>query len=94
MQRTQIVVERLTKNIRENSLSDIFGHYGEIEDIELPINRQCTFSFLEPIERAPKKQETFPTVFSRNPLRILTWCSSRPQSRLGLYCVLQGGRCP
>ncbi len=39
----QIVVERLTKNINEDHLYEIFGQYGEIDDLDLPVNRQCTF---------------------------------------------------
>ncbi|KAK4133563.1 RNA-binding domain-containing protein [Trichocladium antarcticum] len=36
----QIVVERLTKNINEDHLYEIFGQYGEIDDLDLPVNRQ------------------------------------------------------
>ncbi|RCI12096.1 hypothetical protein L249_0882 [Ophiocordyceps polyrhachis-furcata BCC 54312] len=36
---TKIVVERLSKNVREAHLSEIFGHYGPIQDLDLPINR-------------------------------------------------------
>jgi RNA-binding protein with serine-rich domain 1 len=35
----QIVVERLTKNVNENHLWEIFGEYGEIQDLDLPLNR-------------------------------------------------------
>lgn len=38
---TKIVVERLTKNINENHLREIFGQFGEIEDLDLPLNRTC-----------------------------------------------------
>ncbi len=38
---SQIVVERLTKNINEGHLREIFGFYGEIRDLDLPMNRQC-----------------------------------------------------
>ncbi|KAK1573381.1 uncharacterized protein LY79DRAFT_593967 [Colletotrichum navitas] len=34
-----IVVERLTKNINEDHLEEIFGQYGRIKDLDLPINR-------------------------------------------------------
>ncbi|KAK2074957.1 hypothetical protein P8C59_009125 [Phyllachora maydis] len=36
---TKVVVERLTKNVNEEHLWEIFGHYGEIEDMDLPIGR-------------------------------------------------------
>ncbi|KAL1841728.1 hypothetical protein VTJ49DRAFT_6642 [Mycothermus thermophilus] len=34
-----IVVERLTKNVNEDHLYEIFGEYGEIDDLDLPISR-------------------------------------------------------
>ncbi|RYP36518.1 hypothetical protein DL767_003341 [Monosporascus sp. MG133] len=37
----KIVVEKLTKNINEDHLREIFGHYGPIRDLDLPMNRQC-----------------------------------------------------
>ncbi|KJZ72562.1 hypothetical protein HIM_08086 [Hirsutella minnesotensis 3608] len=37
--RTKIVVERLSKNVREAHLREIFGFYGPIQDLDLPINR-------------------------------------------------------
>lgn len=40
----QIVVERLTKNVNEDHLREIFGQYGPIEDLDLPINRSCKYS--------------------------------------------------
>ncbi|SPJ89591.1 related to RNA-binding protein Y14 [Fusarium torulosum] len=36
---TKIVVERLSKNINEQHLYEIFGQYGRIKDLDLPINR-------------------------------------------------------
>ncbi|GJC84791.1 RNA-binding protein with serine-rich domain 1-A [Colletotrichum liriopes] len=36
---TKVVVERLTKNINEDHLEEIFGQYGRIKDLDLPINR-------------------------------------------------------
>ncbi|RYP00663.1 hypothetical protein DL764_006437 [Monosporascus ibericus] len=36
----EIVVEKLTKNINEDHLREIFGHYGPIRDLDLPMNRQ------------------------------------------------------
>ena len=38
---SQIVVERLTKNVNEEHLYEIFGQYGDIDDLDLPVNRQC-----------------------------------------------------
>ncbi|KAL2210168.1 RNA-binding domain-containing protein [Sarocladium strictum] len=37
---TKIIVERLTKNINEDHLYEIFGEYGRIKDLDLPVNRQ------------------------------------------------------
>ncbi|KAJ6180315.1 hypothetical protein N7519_010776 [Penicillium mononematosum] len=34
----QIVVEKLTKNVTENHIREIFGGFGEIEYLDLPIN--------------------------------------------------------
>ncbi|KAK1724267.1 hypothetical protein CaCOL14_012751 [Colletotrichum acutatum] len=36
---TKVVVERLTKNINEAHLEEIFGQFGHIKDLDLPINR-------------------------------------------------------
>jgi len=36
----KIVIEKLTKNVNEGHLREIFGNYGEIEDLEMPINKQ------------------------------------------------------
>jgi hypothetical protein len=41
----QIVVEKLTKNVNEDHLKEIFAHYGTVQDIDMPINRQCKLSF-------------------------------------------------
>ncbi|KAK2737123.1 AAA+-type ATPase [Myotisia sp. PD_48] len=38
--RGEIIVEKLTKNVNENHLREIFGAYGEIQSLELPMNRQ------------------------------------------------------
>lgn len=37
----QIVVERLSKNINEQHLYEIFGQFGRVKDLDLPINRNC-----------------------------------------------------
>jgi len=57
---SQIVVERLTKNVNEDHLREIFGHYGQIRDLDLPMNRQCksgasdSFSHVQTQLVAPK----------------------------------------
>ncbi|KAJ0122987.1 hypothetical protein J7T55_011448 [Diaporthe amygdali] len=35
-----IVVERLTKNVTEEHLREIFGQYGPIDDMDVPLSRQ------------------------------------------------------
>ncbi|KUI58985.1 RNA-binding protein with serine-rich domain 1-A [Cytospora mali] len=37
---TKIVVERLTKNVTEEHLREIFGAYGTIHDMDVPLSRQ------------------------------------------------------
>lgn len=37
----QIVVEQLTKNVTEDHLYEIFGKYGPIKDLKLPLNPVC-----------------------------------------------------
>lgn len=39
----KIVVERLTKNVTKAHLEEIFGNYGELLDVDMPMNRQCTW---------------------------------------------------
>jgi RNA-binding protein with serine-rich domain 1 len=39
-QSTKIVIEKLTKNVNEGHLQEIFGSYGEIQDLEMPKNPQ------------------------------------------------------
>lgn len=43
VQSSKIVVEQLTKNVTEAHLQEIFGSYGRIESIDMPLNRQCEF---------------------------------------------------
>jgi len=40
-QSPKIVVEKLTKTVNENHLREIFGAYGPIRDLDMPMNRQC-----------------------------------------------------
>ena len=35
------MVEKLTKNVNEEHLREIFGAYGPIQEVDLPMNRQC-----------------------------------------------------
>ncbi|KAI1655899.1 RNA-binding domain-containing protein [Daldinia decipiens] len=37
---TKIVVEKLTKTINEDHLHEIFGQYGPIRDLDMPVNRR------------------------------------------------------
>lgn len=37
----KIVVERLSKNINEEHLYEIFGQFGPVKDLDLPMNRTC-----------------------------------------------------
>ena len=37
----QIVIEKLTKNVTEAHLREIFAVYGSIQDLDMPMNRQC-----------------------------------------------------
>ena len=43
---TKIVVEKLTKNVNENHLREIFGAYGPVRDVDMPMNRQCECELL------------------------------------------------
>jgi RNA-binding protein with serine-rich domain 1 len=41
----KIVVEKLTKNVTENHVREIFGGFGEIEYLDVPINKACKTCF-------------------------------------------------
>ena len=47
------MIERLTKNISEENLREIFGAYGDIEAVDVPVNRQCTWH--KGIDHSPSK---------------------------------------
>ncbi|RDL41476.1 uncharacterized protein BP5553_01455 [Venustampulla echinocandica] len=36
----EVVVEKLTKNVNEDHLREIFSTYGQIRDLDIPMNRQ------------------------------------------------------
>jgi RNA recognition motif-containing protein len=42
----QIVVEKLTRNVNEAHVREIFGRFGDIEAIDMPLNRQCKFAMI------------------------------------------------
>lgn len=39
----QIVIEKLTKNVTEEHIREIFGAYGDIKFVDMPVNPHCTF---------------------------------------------------
>ena len=39
----QIVVEALTRNVKEDHVREIFGKYGVIKDLRMPMNPTCMF---------------------------------------------------
>lgn len=41
MSAVQIVIEKLTKNVTEAHISEIFSAYGDIKVVDMPLNRQC-----------------------------------------------------
>lgn len=42
------MVEKLTKNVNEGHLRELFEPFGKIVDMDLPMNRQCKL-FLPPL---------------------------------------------
>jgi hypothetical protein len=45
----QIVIQQLTKNVKEDHLREIFGKYGPIKDLKLPMNPECRYSTLSSV---------------------------------------------
>jgi len=43
----KIVVEKLTKNVTENHLREIFGVYGVVQSVDMPMNKTCELFFLQ-----------------------------------------------
>jgi len=37
----KIVVEALTRNVKEDHVREIFGKYGVIKDLRMPMNPTC-----------------------------------------------------
>ncbi|KAI4102459.1 MAG: hypothetical protein LQ339_004613 [Xanthoria mediterranea] len=56
--RAVIVVEKLTKNVNENHLREIFGAYGSIKELDLPMNKQC-----KPLRAPANKLVELPLTF-------------------------------
>ncbi|KAK9544411.1 hypothetical protein V6Z79_010078 [Aspergillus fumigatus] len=40
---SKIIVEKLTKNVTTSHLREIFGSFGDIKSLELPMNRTCEY---------------------------------------------------
>jgi RNA-binding protein with serine-rich domain 1 len=53
VQSSKIVVEKLTKNVTEGHLREIFGTYGRIESFDMPMNRQCKSTIFTPLSLFP-----------------------------------------
>jgi hypothetical protein len=41
-----VIITNLSRNVVETHLKTIFGFYGEIVQIDLPVFGKCTFSYL------------------------------------------------
>ncbi|KAJ8117361.1 hypothetical protein OPT61_g1428 [Boeremia exigua] len=60
VQRSQIVVEALTRNVKEDHIREIFGKYGTIKDLRMPmnpvfnVNRGTAYIMYEEIEDAER----------------------------------------
>ena len=52
----KVVIEKLTKNVNEDHLRELFGAYGRVREVDLPINKQCTSAYDWPCNEAILKQ--------------------------------------
>jgi RNA recognition motif-containing protein len=56
---SQIVVEALTRNVKEDHVREIFGKYGIIKDLRMPMNPTCTsFHLVHCTTQADRTQST------------------------------------
>lgn len=85
----QIVVERLTKNVNEDHLYEIFGQFGQIRDLDLPMSRICKFNRSHgssirfvPMLEADSISGLMQLVQTVEPLTFCLWTSWMPKLRL------------
>ncbi len=91
------MVEKLTKNVREEHLKEIFGAYGQIRDLDMPMNRQCKHQFnccrhcRQQLTFQSTQIEALPTFFTLSklmPKRPLPTCTNLNLTGLSLMCPL------
>ena len=63
----KVVIEKLTKNVQESHLREIFGAYGRVREVDLPMNRQC----MSPSRHCGKHLLTCPVYTNRGTAFIL-----------------------